>query len=182
MGIYDDLISGSFSALGMPAAGSPYMTPEERALMEKQIAESQGLQTAVASAPPPAPAPWQQPPAPDTAMAYAPQPAMPPALAAASGIAAPGANHVTAGLQPRDQSAGGGLLELLFGPSKNGAQGLPGLLLGGGGAGGLLGLIMSGRKAPGSAPASSPSQSNSGNLMGTSSHGRRYDLDRNEWI
>ena len=73
---------------------------------------------------------------PSTALAYAPAAPVTPAVSAATNLGNPVTN-VTASLksQPR-----GGLLDLLFGPSKNGLGGLAGLL-GGPGAGGLVGML-----------------------------------------
>jgi hypothetical protein len=192
----------------MPAT-SPYMTASERAQLEQQMAASKALQsgytgqapTAVAGVPLPRPRPWEAPTSIDVASAYAPAAPVNPAVAAATGAASPVAN-VTGQMKP---AQGGGLLDLLFGPSKNGMSGLLGLL-GGPQAGGLLGMLMQQRPAAASAPRSvTPSQayalansaareragalighsgsgSSSGNLMGVSSSGRRYDLDTNQWV
>jgi hypothetical protein len=199
----------------MPAtpATSPYMTGPERLKLEQQIAASKALQagytgqapTAVAGVPLPRPRPWEAPTSIDVASAYAPAvPVNPvnPAVAAAAGAANPVTN-VTGQMKPAQS---GGLLDLLFGPSKNGMSGLLGLL-GGPQAGGLLGMLMQQRpSAPATAAPRSvtPSQayalansaareragalighsgsgSSSGNLMGVSSSGRRFDLDTNQW-
>jgi len=196
----------------MPAspAVSPYMTGPERLKLEQQIAASKAMQatmgqtpTAVASAPPlPQMRPGFAPSSMDLPAAYAPAAPVNPAVAAATGAANPVTN-VTGQMKP---ATSGGLLDLILGPSKNGMSGLLGLL-GGPQAGGLLGLLSQQRPAAtASAPRSvTPSQayalansaaremagalighsgsgSSSGNLMGVSSSGRRFDLDTNQWV
>jgi hypothetical protein len=88
--------------------------------------------------------------------------------------------------------SGGGFLEMLFGPSKNGMDGLPGLL-GGPGAGGILGMLSG---SDGAVPRSLPRKSTvnhkasrdaaerSGQTVsGTpSKHGRYYNSDTNTWM
>jgi hypothetical protein len=112
-----------------------------------------------------------------------------PAVAATTGAGNPVSN-VQGTMLPR--RSGGGFLEMLFGPSKNGMSGLPGLL-GGSGAGGILGMLSG---SDGAAPRSLPRKSTvnhkaardaaerSGQTVsGTpSSSGRYYNSDTNTWM
>jgi hypothetical protein len=159
----------------LPASAnfSPYMTASERAQLEQQMAASKALQsgdtgqapTAVAGVPLPRPRPWEAPTSMDVASAYAPAAPVNPAVAAATGATNPVTN-VTGQMKPAQS---GGLLDLLFGPSKNGMSGLLGLL-GGPQAGGLLGMLSQGQ-GQGAAPAAAPPEAK-----------RTYNADLNTWI
>lgn len=70
-----------------------------------------------------------------------------PAVVAATNPATPNAN-VTASMKPRGH---GGLLDLIFGPSKNGLSGLPGLV-GGPNQGGILQMLFGGDKSTSGLP------------------------------
>jgi hypothetical protein len=185
-------------------AYSPYMTAAEKAQLEKQVAESKALQatmgktpTAVATGPA-----WNQPtsmdlaaieaqnrpagtvgPTLDDLLAYAkglPDDPAKGAVAAATGAGTP-VTGVTGKMQP---TSGGGLFDLLFGPSKNGMGGLAGLL-GGPGAGGIFGMMgtPSQPRAPRAPNTYAPATSVSGNtgyrnertgVLYTSDKGRQY--------
>lgn len=128
---------------------------------------------------------------PEYAMAMRPAAQPTPAVAAASSLANPAVTNVQGTMLPR--RSGGGFLEMLFGPSKNGMDGLPGLL-GGPGAGGILGML--GGADAGAVPRSLPRKSTvnhkasrdaaerSGQTVsGTpSKHGRYYNSDTNTWM
>lgn len=132
----NSMIDGSFASLGTPSSapavaqnnGPAWNTPTaiDLAAIDKWNAGmSPGAST-------------------DSMMAMFPNAPTNPAVAAATGVGA--SNNVTGKLKPQH---GGGLFDLLFGPSKNGMGGLAGLL-GGKNAGGLLGLLT---QARGAAPA-----------------------------
>jgi hypothetical protein len=100
-------------------------------------------------------------------LGYVPPAASTPAATAATSMgaptaASPGVNAVSGTMQPQNGllalltgGAGGGLMEQLMGPSKNGLGGLAGLL-GGPEQGGLLQQLFGGGGASGSAPRSIP--------------------------
>jgi len=178
---------------GQPSTGSPYMTASERAMLEQQVAASKALQaaqgqtpTAVANVPLPRIRPaWapsvidlaaiSQQPAKgslDELLAYAK--AMPdkyavPATNATAGVAKPVTN-VTA---PLKAQPGGGLLDLIFGPSKNGQRGLAGLL-GGPQAGGLFGMLSEPRAATPAQAYAAANQPRQNTATGTSTNGYVY--------
>jgi hypothetical protein len=72
-----------------------------------------------------------------------------PAVAAASSLASPDVTNVQGRMLPR--RSGGGFLEMLMGPSKNGMDGLPGLL-GGPQQGGILQMLLGGDKSAAGLP------------------------------
>lgn len=84
---------------------------------------------------------------PETALAMFPPVQPTPAVAAATDLANPVTN-VTASMKPQ---GGGGLLDLIFGPSKNGLGGLPGLM-GGPQQGGILQMLFGGGKSTSGLP------------------------------
>lgn len=109
--------------------------------------------------------------------------AMNPPVVAATNPAIPNST-VTASMKPRGH---GGLLDLIFGPSKNGLGGLAGLL-GGPNAGGIVGALTT-QKAATPRPevnhkAARDSAERSGQTVsGTpSSSGRYYNFDTNSWM
>jgi hypothetical protein len=187
---------------------SPFATPAiPSGLIDQTFAALNGFggtePLATASVPLPRMRPAEAPTAMDIAAAYGPSSSSTPAAAAATDVASP-VTRVAGTMQPASR---GGLLDLIFGPSKNGLHGFAGLL-GGPQAGGLLGMLLNQQPST-STPAAprslTPSQSyasansaareragrnighsgsgsSSGNLGGVSSSGRRYDLDRNEWV
>lgn len=166
-------------------AYSPYMTANERAQLEQQIAQSKAMQATMGNTPKTmmasGPA-WTDPTELDLAaidkwnsgmagdsgsmLAMFPDKTVNPAVAAATSAGNPVTN-VTGKMQPTNR--GGGLAELLFGPSKNGMSGLAGLL-GGPGAGGLMGQMTSssGAREPYKVPRKDP-------VYGVSATGQRTD-------
>lgn len=196
-------------AITPPGAYSPYMTANERAQLEQQIAQSKAMQATMGNAPktmmasgPAGNGPteldlaaidkWNGGMAGDTGSMLAMFPDSPvnPAVAAATGAGNPAVTNVQGAMLPR--RSGGGFLEMLFGPSKNGLDGLPGML-GGPGMGGILGMLGG---SDGAVPRSLPRKSTvnhkaardaaerSGQTVsGTpSKHGRYYNSDTNTWM
>ena len=86
---------------------------------------------------------------PEYAMAMLPTAQPTPAVAAASSLANPDVTNVQGTMLPR--RSGGGFLEMLMGPSKNGLDGLPGLL-GGPQQGGILQMLLGGDKSAAGLP------------------------------
>lgn len=124
--------------------------------------------------------------APGTATAYMPANVATPALNAATGLASP-VTSVTGTMRPTRPQ--GGLLSLLFGPSKNGLGGLAGLL-GGPGAGGLVGMLTQPR-SQGAKPSTATDHKTardaaerSGQTVSgsASTSGRYYNFDTNSWM
>lgn len=168
--LYDDIISGTFNTLG-PSATSGWTAPTYQSGMMGRGQPSDRLAPGYAAPPNPSPGSGMTPAQvaaaqlgvygspsssgmPATASAYAPtggsvslprpRPGNAPTsidMAAINGQ--PGVTRVSSAMQPAQQN--GGLLELLFGQSKNRQGGLMGLL-GGPQQGGLLQLLMGGKK------------------------------------
>lgn len=208
MATIDDLINGSFGAIGMPVPRQAMPGMFGRGLPLDAVSRlprgSAGIDP-MGWTPPAGPA-WNEPTELDLAaidkwnggmsgysgsmLAMFPDSPVNPAVAAATGAGNPVSN-VQGTMLPR--RSGGGFLEMLLGPSKNGMDGLPGLL-GGPGAGGILGML--GGQDDGAAPRSLPRKSTvnhkaardaaerSGQTVsGTpSSSGRYYNSDTNTWM
>lgn len=121
----------------------------------------------------------------DSLLAYASGIPDLPAVTAASSLANPAVTSVQGKMLPKRTN--GGLLEMLFGPSKNGMSGLPGLL-GGPNAGGILGSLTSQKAAtPRHAvnhKAARDAAERSGQTVSgsASSSGRYYNFDSNSWM
>lgn len=133
--IYDQIINGSFGAIGMPAPRQAMPGMYGRGLPLDAVSRlprgSAGIDP-IGWTPPVSPA------APGAMMAMAPEMPAVPAVAAATDLANPTTTPITnvqGSMLPK--RADGGFLEMLFGPSKNGLSGLPGLL-GGPQQGGIL--------------------------------------------
>lgn len=182
--------------------GSPYLSASERARLEQQLAQSKALQANMLPTPATASGPaWNQPTELDLAaidkwnagmsgdtgsmLSMFPETAVNPAVAAATGAGNPVTN-VTGKMQPANRN--GGLLDLIFGPSKNGMSGLAGLL-GGPDAGGLLGMLGQRSTSPASSTAPTHKQARDAaersgqTVSGTpSKHGRYFNFDTNSWM
>lgn len=162
MGVYDDIINGSFNTLG-PSASSGWTAPTYQPGMMGRGLPTDRLAPGFAAPPNPSPGSGMTPAqvaaaqmgiygspsyagGPATASAYAPTGSasqMEDALIAAGvkpgvPMSQQGATQVSAQMLPRQQN--GGLLEMIFGPSKNGMRGLPGMM-GGPNQGGLLQML-----------------------------------------
>lgn len=154
-------------AMAAPGSYSPYMTANERAQLEQQIAQSKAMQATMGNTPKTMMASgpsWNDPTELDLAaidkwdggmsgdtgsmLAMFPDSPVNPAVAAATGAGNPVTN-VQGAMLPR--RSGGGFLEMLMGPSKNGMSGLPGLL-GGPQQGGILQMLLGGDKSAAGLP------------------------------
>lgn len=209
MATIDDIINGSFGAIGVPIPRQAMPGMFGRGLPLDAASRlphgSAGIDP-MGWTPPTGPA-WNEPTELDLAaidkwsggmsgdtgsmLAMFTDSPVNPAVAAATGAGNPAVTNVQGTMLPR--RSGGGFLEMLFGPSKNGMDGLPGLL-GGPGAGGILGML--GGQDDGAAPRSLPRKSTvnhkaardaaerSGQTVsGTpSKHGRYYNSDTNTWM
>ena len=187
MATIDDIINGSFGAIGMPiprqALPGMYGGGLPLDAASRLPRGSAGIDP-MGWTPPATPAA-----VPGTMMAMAPDMPVAPAVAAASDLANPAVTNVQGTMLPR--RSGGGLLEMLMGPSKNGLDGLPGLL-GGSGAGGILGMLDGQGAVPRSLPRKSTvnhkaardaAERSGQTVSGTpSSSGRYYNSDTNTWM
>lgn len=142
--IYDSILNGTFASLGptiqpgmmgrgfptdrLPPgmAGLPNPSPGSGFTPEQWAAiNSMPLQAKSGELPSPT-------------YAYAPSEPANPALTAVDSAVPANMTQVTGQMLPRQQN--GGLLEMIFGPSKNGMRGLPGMM-GGPNQGGLLQML-----------------------------------------
>jgi len=172
MASYDQLLNGTFDTLGMPR-----LSQSEQLQWLNTYAGANPALSAIKAATPTgnmAPAGWMSyqggvpvaasggamPPLPQSRPASAPT-----RMDMAAMGATPSVNRVSGRMEQTNPLAsllgGGGLLELLTGPSKNGLGGLPGLL-GGPQQGGILQMLFGGGKntagLPRQAPAMTPAQ------------------------
>lgn len=208
MATIDDIINGSFGAIrGMPPDYRNQLNnwmvdnalkdavPQRFALDGAgQIVQPIGMQPGIPQGDmvPPAESQYAIPQTRSSALSMFPDSGgmANPAVAAATGAGNPAVTNVQGTMLPR--RSGGGFLEMLMGPSKNGMDGLPGLL-GGPGAGGILGML--GGQDGGAVPRSLPRKpmdsraarnaaERSGQTVSgkASSSGRFYNFDTNSWM